>query len=80
MQNIDSQIRHEKALYERYSHEVSQDGTLMYIGKLLERAAQKNPNTIALICRDVTITYGDLYRRACAFSTILKQKGVKLLI
>jgi long-chain acyl-CoA synthetase len=77
MQNIDSQERHEKALYERYSHEVSQDGTLMYIGKLLKRAAQKNPNTIALICRDITITYGDLYRRSCAFSTILKQKGLK---
>lgn len=77
MQYTDSQARREKALYERYSSEVTKNGELMYIGRLLERAAQKQPHTVALICRDKTITYQELYRRACAFSTVLKQKGVK---
>jgi long-chain acyl-CoA synthetase len=77
MQYLDSQTRHEKALYERYSRELTKNGELMYIGRLLERAAQKSPDRIALICRDKTITYKELYRRACAFSTVLKQKGVK---
>lgn len=77
MQNIDSQVHHEKALYERYSSQVTKDGVLMYIGRLLERAAQLVPQRTALICRDTTITYQELYRRTCAFSTILKQRGVK---
>jgi long-chain acyl-CoA synthetase len=77
MQNIDSQTRHEKALYERYTREISKNGVLMYIGRLLERAAHMVPQRVALICRDKTITYQELYRRACAFSTVLKQKGVK---
>jgi len=77
MQNNDSQSRHEKALYERYNREMTIDGDLMYIGRLLERAARMAPNRIALICRDKTITYRDLYRRTCVFSAHLKQHDVK---
>ncbi len=77
MQYLDSQARHEKALYERYSRELTKDGQLMYIGRLLERANQKNPHRTALICRDKTITYQELYRRASAFGAVLKQHGVK---
>jgi len=77
MQSIDSQIRHEKALYERYSREIITNGDPMYIGRLLERAAGKAPERVALVCRDVTITYRDLYRRTCVLSTFLKEKGVK---
>lgn len=77
MQYIDSQTRREKALYERYYQEVTKNGTLMYIGRLLERAAQLAPQTTALICRDTSLTYQELYRRACAFNAVLKQKGVK---
>jgi long-chain acyl-CoA synthetase len=77
MQNLDSQSRHEKVLYERYSRDVMSGGTLMYIGRLLERACHIAPERVALICRDATITYRDLYRRACVLSTHLKTKGVK---
>lgn len=77
MQILDSQSRHEKALYERYSRDMTTDGKLMYIGRLLERASRIAPERVALICRDTTITYRALYRRACVLSALLKEKGVK---
>lgn len=77
MQKIDYYSRHEKALYERYSRDMMSGGNLMYIGRLLERASRMAPERIALICREKSITYRDLYRRACALSAILKTKGVK---
>lgn len=76
MQNIDYHSRHEKALYERYSRDMTIGGNLMYIGRLLERASRIAPERVALIYRDTTITYRDLYRRACALSSELKAKGV----
>lgn len=77
MQYTDAQARHEQALYDKYYSEMTQGGTLMYVGRLLERAAGLAPDTIALVCRDQSITYRDLYRRACAFATRLRAEGVK---
>lgn len=77
MQNLDYQSPHEKALYEKYSRDMMSGGELMYIGRLLERASRIAPERTALICRDTTITYRDLYRRACVLSADLKAQGVK---
>lgn len=52
------------------------DGKLMFAGKLLERAAKLWPKRIAYICGDKTITYRELFRRACLVSNLLRTHGV----
>ena len=54
------------------------DGKLLYVGRLLERAATNYPDLPALIYKDEKITYRDLYLRAAAFSDVLKDKGLQL--
>lgn len=49
----------------------------MFAGCLLQRAAQCFPNKIALICKDVTITFQQLYNRSLRISNQLRQLGVQ---
>ena len=54
-----------------------QSGTLMYVGRLLQRAAQNYPDLKVLIYKDESILYRALYERICAFSKLLKERGLK---
>ncbi len=66
----------EQERFDAYWQSLHQDGTLMFAGKLLERAAKLWPKRIAYICGDTTITYRELFRRACQVSTALRAQGV----
>jgi len=67
----------DQELFDQYRQEVLDGPELMYVGCLLSRAAQKFPAVTALICQDESITYQDLYRRACAVSKMLHAHGIK---
>jgi len=55
---------------------VSRDGVLMHPARLLQRAARKWPESIALIYRDTEITYRELYQRACQFADTLRARDI----
>lgn len=52
------------------------DGTIINLGQLLYRAAQKFPDNSALISNQKNITYKELFYRASLFSQKLIQKGI----
>lgn len=52
-------------------------GDLLYVGKLLKRAAEKFGDDTALIGADRTLTYKEYYCRAVALSESLKKQGVQ---
>jgi long-chain acyl-CoA synthetase len=56
---------------------VSDGGAVLYVGRLLQRAARLFPNRIALIYHDIYITYQELYIRACKTSRMLHTLGVR---
>ena len=66
-----------KKRFDKYIKKISVDGKLISLGHLLQWAAKKYPARIALICRDEQISYLDLYRRACMFTELLRQKGIQ---
>ncbi len=53
------------------------EGKLLFIGRLLERAASLAPNNVALMYKEQTISYHDLYARAVALSKLLQARGVQ---
>ena len=67
----------ELTYYKELKDTITKDGKLLYAGRLLERGAQKFGDLPLLIFNDEPISYAELYRRACAFSAVLKQKGLK---
>ncbi len=56
---------------------ITQNDNLMTLGHLLEWAANKYGDKIALMCRDEKISYNHLFARACMFSELLREKGIK---
>lgn len=70
-------IQHEQQFFDTLMQDLSKDGRLLYVGRLLERAAEKFGNLTALIYQDEQISYHDLYNRAAALTNLLKQRGVK---
>lgn len=52
------------------------DNKFMFAGTLLQRAAQKFPTSTALICKDITITFRQLYQRSLRVTEQLRQLGV----
>ncbi len=67
----------EKKFYNELKKKVTHDGKLLYVGRLLQRAAEKFSKLPALIYKDEFISYRQLYRRASALSALLKDKGLK---
>jgi long-chain acyl-CoA synthetase len=64
---------------ERYNFFYKQlfvDNKFMFAGTLLQRAAQKFPTATALICKDITITFQQLYNRSVRITEQLRQLGV----
>ncbi|MGE0206969.1 MAG: AMP-binding protein, partial [Candidatus Babeliales bacterium] len=52
-------------------------GRMIFAGTLLQRAAKAYPENVALICRNVSITYKDLYAKAICISKKLMSMGVQ---
>ncbi len=67
----------EQKLFNELYQSIVRDGKVMYLGYLLQRTAQQFPNTIALICRDVSIPYRALYYYASLLSNQLIKQGIK---
>lgn len=66
---------------ERYNHLYDQlitDGQLLFVGRLLQRSAKRVPERVALIFKNHSMTYKELYRRASVFSRVLKKAGVNV--
>jgi len=64
-------------IFEKIQQELTSDGSLLYAGRLLQRASQKFPTHIALIEPNKSITYKELYFRSLELSKTLKAAGVK---
>lgn len=53
------------------------NNTFFYAGCLLQRAANLYGDRTALICRTRSISYRELYHKACALQHILQKKNIK---
>lgn len=63
--------------FDFFYNQMLQDDKIIYAGKMLQKAYEKFPRNIALICQDREITYTELYLYACRFSEKLKKNGVE---
>lgn len=70
-------VKDEATVYQELKNEISKDGSLLYVGRLIERAAKLYGSLSALIFKDTTISYNELYARALALTQLLKDKGIK---
>jgi long-chain acyl-CoA synthetase len=66
----------EQAIYTQLKEDFLINENLMFAGKLLQRACKKYPNQIALIAKDKSISYQELFFRATQLSEKIKQLGV----
>lgn len=71
------QAANEAQHYEQLRASVTDNGRVIYVGALLQRAARLYANRSALIYKDAHISYRDLYFWALSFSSVLREKGVK---
>ena len=67
----------EKEFYEFALKHIKKDGTFMSLGEILQSAALRNPDWIALLYKDQKVTYKQLYGWAVRLSNLLKKKGIK---
>lgn len=63
--------------FEKYREFIFEGGRILSASRLLQRAAQRFPTTKALICKDRTVNYKELYFRACLFSNKLRAAGIQ---
>lgn len=68
--------KQQRERFDAYWQSLQKDGKLFFAGRLLERAVGKWPERIAYICGDQSITYKELYQRACLVSNKLREFGV----
>jgi long-chain acyl-CoA synthetase len=67
----------EKQIYqELYDALINQD-KIHFLGLILQRAARLFSQDTALVCHDTSMSYRELYYRACFVSMLLKERGVK---
>jgi len=70
--------RSEQDTYNRLHKEItSASGAIMNLGQLLEYAAKKYPDKIALIYQQQKITYKELFYRVSLFAQKLKKNNIK---
>jgi long-chain acyl-CoA synthetase len=69
---FDKKARTEQELYDVLRASLSINGTLISPTQLLRRAAAKCPTTAAIIFQDQSITYQELFQRACALTQLLR--------
>ena len=53
-------------------------GKPMYVGRLLAYAANRFADAPALITDQSTLSFKQLYHRACAFSQVLQERGIHM--
>ncbi len=71
-------LRNEELSFKQLYQECLRDGKLMFVGRLLWRAAQFNGDGVALIYQERKITYKQLYVQACALSKkIIERHALK---
>jgi len=61
--------KHYKAMHE--------NNQMIFAGRLLQRAAERFPHATALICKEVSITFLQLYYHSLRFTRDLLAKGIK---
>jgi long-chain acyl-CoA synthetase len=66
----------EQERFDEYYKSILVDGKMIFAGSLLQRSAKKYPLHTALICRDDSITYQDLYNKTIPISKKLISMGV----
>ncbi|TET06196.1 hypothetical protein E3J79_02840, partial [Candidatus Dependentiae bacterium] len=67
----------EQELYDSLYQSIIVDDKISFLGQILQRAARKCPNTIALICKDRQVRYRELYYYASQLSKTLRDRGIK---
>ncbi len=68
----------DQALFEGLKTRFTQDdGQLLYAGAMLRNAATQHPNETAVICKDRSLTYRELYHRSSLLSEKLIAAGVQ---
>ncbi len=77
MKRVSKEERAELRRYNSWIEKLTVDGRLMSLGHLLEWAAQRYENNIAIESLEHMISYADVYKRACMFGKLLQQKGIK---
>ena len=71
-------LAQEQQVYNQlYSSITDENDRIINLGQLLNRAALRFPNNVALIAGQQTMTYKELYYRATLFANKLKEKGIK---
>lgn len=66
-----------KERFERYYQLLFEEGRFMFAGTLLQRAAKKFPHLTALVCKDIPMTFEQLYFHSLLITHELLDKGVK---
>ena len=67
----------EETLFEQNFRAMHKDGRLLLLGELIQRAAEKFPDKMALIFLEKQITYKELYYRAGLLSKHLYERGLR---
>lgn len=73
---IQKQLISEKERFDALYKTLFIKDTMIFAGTLLQRAAQKWPHRIALLCKDKSITYKELFGRSCVVTQKLKAEGI----
>jgi len=63
--------------YRMLEKKLTSNGTAIYPGLLLQRAARDYPEIAALIVGEREISYRELYERVCYFATTLRSGGIR---
>jgi long-chain acyl-CoA synthetase len=67
----------EKEVFNKLRAVVTTGNSVLYVGRLLQRAAQWIPESVALIFRGQEVSYRTLYYRAMLLSRVLRAHGIK---
>lgn len=67
----------EEELYKELYHALVEQEHIDHLGVILQYAVKLYANDTALICNDRSVTYRELYIKACNISNLLKDRGVK---
>ncbi len=65
-----------KNKFQQVYNTLFENNKLIFVGKIIELAAEKWPNNIAVECKDKSITYNELYFRSLELAKKLKELGV----
>lgn len=67
----------EQKFFDCLAQSITEHDVLLYSGFLLQRAAQLAPNTTALIGKNESVSYQDLYHQSLVITAYVQQHGIK---